>query len=238
MKKFKECTSEEIKLAISNSENLNQVCKQLLCTDNTYNRNKIRDFIKSNNLSIAHFKTRYSKESYDKNPKVCKYCGKIIPYEKRVNDFCNHSCATSYNNVGVVRNKPSLPTYSLCLNCGKEITKGNKYCNNTCKAEYERKEYIKRWKAGKESGIIGKDKIATAVKVYLREKYKNSCQCCGWHEINPYTGLVPLQIHHIDGDCLNNKESNLQLLCPNCHALTENFGSRNKNCTRIDKRKR
>jgi hypothetical protein len=72
------------------------------------------------------------------------------------------------------------------------------YCNNTCKAEYEREEYIKKWKAGEESGIIGKDKIATAVKVYLREKYKNSCQCCGWHELNPYTGLVPLQIHHID----------------------------------------
>lgn len=34
---------------------------------------------------------------------------------------------------------------------------------------------IKRWKVGKESGIIGKDKIATAVKVYLKEKYNNSC---------------------------------------------------------------
>lgn len=84
MKKFKECTSEEIRLAISNSENLNQVCKQLLCTNNTYNINKIRDFIKSNNLSTEHFKIRYSKESYDKNPKVCKYCGKIIPYENEL----------------------------------------------------------------------------------------------------------------------------------------------------------
>ena len=36
-------------------------------------------------------------------------------------------------------------------------------------------------------------------------------------------------IHHIDGNCLNNDESNLQVLCPNCHAMTENFGSRNKN---------
>ena len=33
-------------------------------------------------------------------------------------------------------------------------------------------------------------------------------------------------------------EENLQLLCPNCHALTENFGSRNENCTRVDKRYR
>lgn len=45
MKKFKECTNEEIKSAVINSKNLGQVCKQLQCTDNTYNRNKVRDFI-------------------------------------------------------------------------------------------------------------------------------------------------------------------------------------------------
>ena len=32
-------------------------------------------------------------------------------------------------------------------------------------------------------------------------------------------------MHHIDGDCTNNKMENLQLLCPNCHSLTSNFGS-------------
>ena len=26
------------------------------------------------------------------------------------------------------------------------------------------------------------------------------------------------------------------VLCPNCHSLTENFGSRNKKCTRVDRR--
>lgn len=238
MKKFKECTNEEIKLAVINSKNLGQVCKQLQCTDNTYNRNKVRDFIQSNNLDISHFVARQSIDSYYKNPKTCKYCGKIIPYEKRDNDFCNHSCSASFNNKGIVRNDTSLPTYSLCINCGKEITRGNKYCNNTCKAEYERKEYIKRWKAGLESGCKGSDDVSNHIRKYLFEKYNNSCQKCGWSQINYFTGLVPLQIHHIDGNCLNNKESNLQLLCPNCHALTENYGSRNTNCTRVDKRLR
>ena len=37
---------------------------------------------------------------------------------------------------------------------------------------------------------------------------------------------------------MNNSEENLQLLCPNCHSLTENFGARNQNCTRVDKRVR
>jgi len=35
-----------------------------------------------------------------------------------------------------------------------------------------------------------------------------------------------LQIHHIDGDNLNNEPSNLQFLCPNCHTQTHNWGSK------------
>jgi 5-methylcytosine-specific restriction endonuclease McrA len=36
------------------------------------------------------------------------------------------------------------------------------------------------------------------------------------------TGRVPLEFDHIDGDCSNNRHDNLRLLCPNCHALSEN----------------
>lgn len=38
---------------------------------------------------------------------------------------------------------------------------------------------------------------------------------------------IPLQLHHIDGDSQNNIATNLQLLCPNCHALTLNYCGRN-----------
>ena len=58
------------------------------------------------------------------------------------------------------------------------------------------------------------------------------CDVCGFSGINPYTNKTILQIHHKDGDATNTTEENLQVLCPNCHAMTENFGSRNKNCTR------
>jgi len=181
-------------------------------------------------------KKKTSKKEYELNPKFCKNCGKKIPYEHRENEFCNHSCAATYNNKGVIRNGNPSGYTGFCLNCNSPIKKYAKFCNNTCHAEYNRKQYIERWKNGEESGTIGKDDIATPVKLYLRDKYNNSCQCCGWNKINPFTGIVPLQIHHIDGDCTNNKEENLQLLCPNCHTLTENYGSRNNNCTRIDKR--
>jgi very-short-patch-repair endonuclease len=36
---------------------------------------------------------------YNKNPKKCKNCNNIIPYDNRVNDFCNRSCSGSYNNL-------------------------------------------------------------------------------------------------------------------------------------------
>lgn len=39
---------------------------------------------------------------------------------------------------------------------------------------------------------------------------------------------IPLEVHHIDGDYTNNNESNLQLLCPNCHSLTNTIKSRGK----------
>ena len=59
---------------------------------------------------------------------------------------------------------------------------------------------------------------------------KNSCKCeiCGWGETNKYTNTIPLEIHHMDGNYRNNSEENLQLLCPNCHSLTETVKSHNK----------
>lgn len=34
---------------------------------------------------------------YNKNPKRCKHCQIPIPYDKKTNNFCNRSCAGSYN---------------------------------------------------------------------------------------------------------------------------------------------
>lgn len=39
---------------------------------------------------------------------------------------------------------------------------------------------------------------------------------------------IPLELHHKDGNRFNNKLDNLQILCCNCHALTKNYGVRNK----------
>ena len=125
-----------------------------------------------------------------------------------------------------------------CLNCGRQlINRQQKYCCSECRIEFEYNQYIERWKNGEESGNKGACQVSTHIRRYLFNKYSCKCQKCGWGEENPFTHTIPLEIHHIDGDCTNNSEDNLELLCPNCHSLTGNFGSLNKNSKRFHRTK-
>lgn len=115
---------------------------------------------------------------------------------------------------------------NYCLNCGKPVANNYKYCCINCQREYQYQQHIKDWKEHPEKYTA--EKAPNYIRKYLFEKYNNSCQICGWHEINPTTGKSPLEIHHINGDCSDNREENLQLLCPNCHSLTPTMGILNK----------
>lgn len=51
----------------------------------------------------------------------------------------------------------------------------------------------------------------------------NNCDLTVWLG-NP----IPLELNHINGINTDNSLSNLELLCPNCHALTPTYRGRNK----------
>jgi 5-methylcytosine-specific restriction endonuclease McrA len=60
---------------------------------------------------------------------------------------------------------------------------------------------------------------------FLVQQRGHKCQICNnatWLE-NP----IPLELDHISGDRDDNSESNLRLLCPNCHALTPTYKGKN-----------
>ncbi|MBR5100568.1 MAG: HNH endonuclease [Bacteroidales bacterium] len=93
------------------------------------------------------------------------------------------------------------------------------------------------WNVGlqfKPKGIITNESIFVENSAYrcswrLRERYKqvtgiSSCESCNlsrWLNRD-----IPLEIHHINGINTDNRLENLQLLCPNCHALTDNYRGR------------
>lgn len=115
----------------------------------------------------------------------------------------------------------------FCLNCNKQLNKNqNKYCSIKCQRQYERENYIDNCNKGTVSGLKKSGssyKISDNIRTYLLQKTGYKCELCGWDKINPITLKCPLEIHHKDGDKTNNKEENLQVLCPNCHSLTSNY---------------
>jgi len=149
--------------------------------------------------------------------KRAKKLGIALPVKRQLNE-------SEHYNKG-----KRLIGEKYCLSCGKALkARRRKYCAGKCQHEFDTKIKIENWKNGTWSGTTG---FTPSIKIrnYLFAKYSSKCQECGWGEVNKHTNKVPLQVHHIDGNSCNNVEKNLQLLCPNCHSLTHNWGKRNKN---------
>lgn len=184
---------------------------------------------------------------YADHPKTCKHCGKEIPYEKRANDYCNSSCFASENNRGVCRNKNyydelrnqrkeklrqnvrvyknriRLPVAIVkCRLCGNEnpvVRNGKGFCNHVHARLYATKVLI-------ESGNATHSH-KHSVRTYLIYINGGKCEQCKHGEW--FGHKLSLEMHHIDGNVDNMQLSNLMLLCPNCHSVTDNYKSKNRN---------
>ena len=150
---------------------------------------------------------------------ACRRLGIELKRRRKVNE--NENFATKVAKTGI------------CLNCNKEYvlykSHNGKFCSHECCTEYNKNKYISEWLSGERSGCSKRYKLTKSVREYLFQQSNYTCSSCGFNTPNPYTGNTILQIHHIDGDAANTSIDNLKVLCPNCHGLTENFGSRNKN---------
>ena len=156
---------------------------------------------------------------------ICRQCKNGFEAREKNRLFCSSSCSAKYNNTGKIRR-----TLKTCLYCEKQLSRSNKtYCNNVCQQAAQRKNKL-------ESGL---EKCSSKfIRAITIEKFGPKCMKCGWCEINPITGKVPIELNHIDGNSNNNDLSNLELLCPNCHSLTPNFRNLNKGNGRQKRRDR
>ena len=202
---------------LNNCKSLNDISRKLYGKVNYLNREKVKKYLLENGINWKEWL-----ETIKKNKtKYCIVCGKKL--EKHQKLFCSHSCSAKHNNK-------ARKDISYCKNCNKELIGRQKnFCSHECQQEYEYKEYIQSWKIGKENGMKGNCSISNYVKRYLLEKTNCSCEICGCNWVNPKSGKPIVEIHHIDGNAFNNKEENLQVLCPNHHAMTENYKNNNKN---------
>ena len=98
---------------------------------------------------------------------------------------------------------------------GQKSNLGNKL---NFKKELSAEEY------SKSTSIRGQTLIKKLLKENIKER---KCESCGLTEWKGEE--IPLELHHIDGNHFNNDLDNLQLLCPNCHSLTDTYcGRKNK----------
>jgi hypothetical protein len=90
--------------------------------------------------------------------------------------------------------------------------KGNKYCPTRKKAQ----EFLRK------GSLISSHKLR--LKILKDQVKEQRCERCGntlW-----LGEPIPVELHHVNGDRFDNRLENLQLLCPNCHALTDNHAGR------------
>ena len=168
-----------------------------------------------------------------KETKACLNCSNVftslISKNRR---FCSQSCGAQFNNRKFPK-RANISKLKNCLHCGQPLNlHQTKFCSHNCNFKYNQNDIFSKIESG-DTTLYEKQ-----YKKYLIHKHGNKCMKCGWHEVNPTTGIVPIQLEHKDGNSTNHNLNNLELLCPNCHSLTPTYGALNKGNGRAKRREK
>lgn len=130
------------------------------------------------------------------------------------NDIINY--AKEVFSIAQLLKKLNLkPTGGNYAHCKKHLQRLNVETSHWRGQAWNKNQQLKDWSTY--------SRVAHLKKHLIKEK-SHKCENClltNWQEYP-----IVLEVHHKDGDRTNNNFENLQLLCCNCHALTNNW--RNK----------
>lgn len=116
--------------------------------------------------------------------------------------------------------KSALLKYGIAIPNGHNVNRGPRYVPPVILVA-RRQKVIDSLTV--RAAAVGTDALKKSLFRYeIKEK---RCESCG---ITEWMGRpAPLELHHLNGVRLDNRLENLQILCSNCHALTETYCGRN-----------
>jgi hypothetical protein len=138
-------------------------------------------------------------------------------FEKYFIEVCKSSSSMNQAAIKLEMNYKTLCFHAKRLSCFSSNQSG-KGLTKTQKENVISLSEIFEGKYNYQSHKLRKRLLKEDVKIHQCE----SCNLEKW-----LNKPIPLELHHKDGNRYNNQLDNLMLLCPNCHALTENYRAKN-----------
>ena len=175
---------------------------------------------------------------------VCENCKKefeIINFGS--GRFCTKACASGYST----KSKRQEINEVVSFKAKMRGTSGTAHMNTSSVREKRNETMIKRYgklfiHGSKHNSHEYLEKARAArirnlqntpfeilTKRGKRKRLIEECnRTCSWCNLSRWLDkLMPLEMDHIDGNKQNNERSNLRILCPNCHALTDTYKGKN-----------
>ena len=152
-------------------------------------------------------------------PINCIVCQQKFSPKYTKNIYCSRSCSARINNSK--HPKRIKKTVNYCK-CGKEIAYQSINCQQ-CDTDIKANNILELWR----SNNITSYKLPNPVRKFLLEKANFSCIKCGFNTPHPIDNKTVLEINHINGNGIDHSPNNLEVICPNCHALTSSYRGRN-----------
>ena len=149
----------------------------------------------------------------------CKKCGKEFNPVKGLVNYCTIECRNSREWSDDDKKKKSISAKN-----SEKVKESNK---NRPKEMWE-KIGLKRKETHKQNILTlnYEDLSFESLRFRILYEQENKCNRCG---LDKWLGQdIILELEHKDGNNKNNVRDNLEMICPNCHSLTETWRGRNK----------